>query len=243
MNTFGEFTFPLRGYECGPDGCATLVSVCNYLQEAANLHAVALGFSKMDFEAAGENITWVLTKLRVKMARFPVCGETVVVRTCPRSGRRITAGRDFEVKVGDELLGVATSEWVVIDLSTRKIVPVPARVYALANDEYPRVLGEEPFARLRWDCREAVGGSRFRARRGDIDLNGHVNNARYVEWLVETLPFASSEIADFEIVFKSETLAGDEVLAESAEVEPGVFAAHVAAPDAREHVVARIRHQ
>jgi len=241
MNTFGEYFFRVRSYECGPDGRASLVSICNYLQEAASLHAAALGFSKADFEAAGENITWVLTKLRVKMTRFPGFGETVNVATCPRGGRRITAGRDFELKAGEEILGVATSEWMVIDLATRRIVPVPPRVYALANDEYPRVLGEEPFAKLRWDCREAAGASRFRARRGDIDLNGHVNNARYVEWLVETLPTASSSVADFEIVFKSETLAGDEVLAESVEVEPGVFAAHVAAPDAREHVVARVK--
>jgi len=241
MNTFGEYPFSVRSYECGPDGRATLVSICNYLQEAASLHAASLGFSKTDFESAGQNITWVLTKLRVKMTRFPAFGENVVVGTCPRSGRRITAGRDFELTVGDERIGVATSEWMVIDLSSRKIVPVPPHVYELANDERPRTLGDDPFTKLRWDCREAAGASRFRARRGDIDLNGHVNNARYVEWIVETLPFASSSIADFEIVFKSETLAGDEVLAESVEVEPGVFAAHVAAPDAREHVVACLR--
>jgi len=241
MNTFGAYPFQVRSYECGPDGRATLVSICNYLQEAASCNAASLGFSKVDFAAAGQNITWVLTRLRVKMMRFPAFEEEVVVGTCPRSGRRITAGRDFELRVGDELLGVATSEWMVIDLSSRKVVPVPPHVFELANDERPRVLGEEPFTKLRWDCREVAGASRFRARRGDIDLNGHVNNAHYVEWIVESLPFASSEITDFEIVFKSETLAGDEVLAESVEVEPGVFAAHVAAPDGREHVIARAR--
>jgi len=54
------------------------------------------------------------------------------------------------------------------------------------------------------------------------------------------LPAGAGAIADFEIVFKSETFAGDEVLTEAVEVEPGVFAAHAAAPDGRDHVVARV---
>jgi len=241
MDTRGEYGFQVRSYECGPDGAATLATVCNYLQEAASLHAESLGFSKSDFAAEGANISWVLTRLRVTMARYPRWEERVAVTTFPRSGRRITAHRDFVLRVGGETVGVATSEWMVIDLATRKIVPVPPRVYELANDEEPPVMGGDAFSKLRWDCREASGAVRFRARRGDIDLNGHVNNVHYVEWLVEALPADAGAIWDFEIAFKSETLAGDEVLSEAVEVEPGVFAAHVTSPDGKDHVVARVR--
>ena len=174
MDVYAQYEFQVRSYECGPDGAATLPTVCNYLQEAASLHAEKLGFSKSDFAAEGANISWV-----------------------------------------------------------------PARVYELANDVRPRTLGEDAFSKLRWTCRETAGEMPFRARRGDIDLNGHVNNVHYVEWLVEALPADVGPVGDFEIAFKSETLAGEEVRSAAVEVEPGVWAAHVAAPDGRDHVVAQ----
>lgn len=235
-----SFTFKVRSYECGPDGAATLATIGNYLQEAAGEHAEALGFSKSNFEAAGANISWVLTRLRVKMSRYPRWGETVTLETYPRGGRRITAYRDFILSVGGERLGVATSEWMIIDLSTRKIVPVPASVYEHVDDALSPVLGSEPFTKLSWACAETAGEKSFRAQRGHIDLNGHVNNVHYVEWLVETLPETVGPIRDFEIVFKSETLAGEEVRAASVEVEPGVWAAHVASSGGQNHVIARL---
>jgi len=241
MNTLGKYDFQVRSYECGPDGVATLATVCNYLQEVASLHAEALKFSRSDFAAAGENISWVLTRLRVTMTRYPKWEEKVVVTTYPRAGRRITALRDFALHVGDEQIGLATSEWMVINLATRKVVPVPQHVYDVANDEQPPVLGEDAFSKLRWDCREAACAERFKARRGDIDLNGHVNNVHYVEWLVEALPTEVGAIHDFEVAFKSETLVGDAVASEAVEVESGVFAAHVASSDGKDRVVARIR--
>ena len=57
--------------------------MCNYLQEAASLNAEELGFSKSNFDAQGENISWVLTRLAVKMIRYPKWEEEVKVITFP----------------------------------------------------------------------------------------------------------------------------------------------------------------
>ena len=240
-DTFGEYSWAVRTYECGPDGAATMASVCNWLQEAASLNAEALAFSKSNFESAGENISWVLTHLKVKMARFPKWGETVTILTFPRGGRRIVAWRDFVLKdsSGAEL-GVASSEWMLIDLKSRKVVAIPEGVFAAANTVRKPVFGDEPFPKLRWECSvTAPDALAFRARRGDIDLNGHVNNVHYVEWLLESRPDAAGPCRELDIVFKSETLAGEEVRVEAVEPEPGVFVHRVYAPDGRDHVLAR----
>ena len=240
MDTCGQYEFQVRSYECGPEGAATLPTICNYLQEAASLNAESLAFSKSNFAAAGENISWVLTRLRVKMDRYPRWEEKITVVTWPRGGRRIVAYRDFELlDAAGNRLGTATSEWMLIDLSSRKLVPIPEQVFACANDVRPPVLGETPFVKLRWDCRELAGAQSFRAKRGDIDLNGHVNNVHYVEWLLETVPAASGVCSDFEVIFRSETLAGEEVRTEGVEVEPGVYVHRVSAPDGHDHVLAR----
>ena len=240
-DVFGEYSWAVRTYECGPDGMATMASGCNWLQEAASLNAGALAFSKSDFEASGENISWVLTRLKVRMLRVPRWGETVSILTFPRGGRKIVAYRDFVLYDADgREIGHAASEWMLIDLASRKVVAIPDGVFAAANTVRKPVFGDEPFVKLRWDCREASPDAlAFRARRGDIDLNGHVNNVHYVEWLMEGRPAAAGPCRELDIVFKAETLAGEEVRVESVETEPGVYFHRVYAPDGRDHVIAR----
>lgn len=238
-----EYVFAVRSYECGAGGFATMPSICNYLQEAASLHAEELGFSKSDFDAAGGNISWVLTRLVVKMTRYPKWDEKVVVETFPRGGRRIVACRDFIVKdASGAAIGLATSEWMIIDLATRKVVPIPEAVLSLVGDSPESVLGPEPFtARLRYP--EGGGEEaalRFRAQYSHIDLNGHVNNVHYIEWLLE--PLGGKSPHELETVFRSETLAGDEVFVAAAPGgAPGETYHRVFAADGKDHALARTR--
>ena len=240
MDTFGEYVFKVRSYECGRDGFVTMPNVCNYLQESASLNAASLKFSKDDFSAAGENVSWVLTKLRVKMSRYPRWEDEVKVTTFPRGGRKITALRDFSVSVGGEVIGLATSEWMLIDLNSRKIVAVPQSVYDKANDVREPVLGLEPFTRrLRFPegAGEPGAAQSFRAMNAHIDVNGHVNNVHYLEWLLE--PLGGVRPSELEVVFRSETLAGDEVRVMTAPGAPGETYHRVFATDGSDHVIAR----
>ena len=242
----GRYQFKVRSYECGPDGRVTLPNVCNYLQEAASLNAEELGFSKSNFESAGSDVSWVLTRLVVKMNRYPTWEDEVTVETFPRGGRKIVAWRDFELKDAKGVtLGVASSEWMLIDLATRKIAPIPQKVIDSSDPANVPVLGLEPFSRFRFPEdveRLSPGGRdgtlRFTAQKSQIDLNGHVNNVHYVAWMLEPLPNACP--SEMEIVFRSETFSGDEVRVE-ASTAGDVVCHRVCAPDGREHAVARIR--
>ena len=238
----GRYQFKVRSYECGPDGRATLPTICNLFQEAASLHAASLGFGKGDFAAAGENISWVLTRMVVKMNRYPVWEDELTVETFPRGGRKIVAWRDFEVKGAQgETLGVASSEWMIIDLSTRKIHAIPEKVFAANDPKNVPVLGLEPFAKFRFPA-EADGDVRqpatFIAMKSQIDLNGHVNNVHYISWMLE--PCESRCPAEMEVVFRSETFAGDEVRVETVAAD-GYTYHRVSAPDGKDHIVARTK--
>ncbi len=243
MNSSETFDFCVRSYECGPDGLATLPTICNYLQEAASLNAATMAFSKSDFEAEGQNLSWVLTRLRVHLNRYPRWRETVHVTTWPSGGRRIAATRDFELRDdAGALLGVATSEWMIIDLAERKVHPIPQAILDKADTTHAPVLGEAPFPRLKWTCSQVSGAQEFRAGRGEIDLNGHVNNVHYVRWLLDTLPSEVLPATDLSIVFRTETRVGETLFAESVEVEPGVHIHRLSAPDGTDHILARTTH-
>ena len=246
----GRYQFKVRSYECGADGRATLPTVCNFLQEAASLHAASLGFGKGDFAATGENISWVLTRMVVKMDRYPKWEDEVTVETFPRGGRKIVAWRDFEVKdAKGRTLGVASSEWMIIDLATRKIHAIPEKVFAANDPANVPVLGLEPFSKFRFPSGEAVSFPlrsetekiplpRFTAMKSQIDLNGHVNNVHYISWMLE--PCDSRCPAEMEVVFRSETFAGDEVCVETAAAD-GYTYHRVSSPDGKDHIVARTK--
>ena len=107
------------------------------------------------------------------------------------------------------MLGVATSEWMIIDLAARKTVAIPQSVLSCIDDSVVPVLGTNPFSKLRFpnECPDPVFSSR--AQKSHIDLNGHVNNVRYIEWMLE--PCKSPRPKKMEIVFRGEAFTGDEV--------------------------------
>lgn len=236
-DTHETYSWNVRSYECGADGLATLPSICNYLQETASMHAESLSFSRTDFEHAGMHETWVLARLKVEMTRFPAWNEQFSILTYPRGIKRVSACRDFVVSdAKGEEIGKATSEWAIIDLKTRSLVPVPSSVAAAANDVRPPVFGETHSPRPKFGRDVPPTASfDFRALKSDIDLNGHVNNVRYIAWLLENAPVAHS----LDIVFRSETTAGEELRAEAAPVDGGGLVHRIYSPsDGRERIVA-----
>ena len=87
------------------------------------------------------------------------------------------------------------------------------------------------------------------AQYGDIDMNGHVNNVHYAEWMLESVPAdfaAAHRPVEMEIVFRSETLRGDFVVSRTL---PGpaapdgspTFIHRVSDPSGRDHVLASTR--
>ena len=68
--------------------------------------------------------------LKVRMSRFPKWGETVSILTFPRGVRKIVAYRDFVLSDAEgREIGHATSEWMLIDLASRKVVAIPEGVF------------------------------------------------------------------------------------------------------------------
>jgi medium-chain acyl-[acyl-carrier-protein] hydrolase len=127
---------------------------------------------------------------------------------------------------------------MLIDLKTRKIVSIPESVLLACEFGTESVLGSEPFtARLKFPADVNVEKTGpYKAQYSHIDLNGHVNNVHYIEWLSE--PLKAARPSRLEIVFRSETLAGDEVSVEIARGANGEIYHRVFSPEGKDHVVA-----
>lgn len=211
--------FLVHSYEVDPWERLTPRALCAFLQEAAGQDADNHGVSVRRLVEGG--LAWVLQRLRVEVSAYPALGSTLTVATWARHFGGVVAERDFEARdPAGRLLAAATSRWVVMDFRARRVVRLPdfirrlpvcrARALELDGREMP---APEPFAHER----------RFEVRRSDLDVARHVNNTRYVEWVLETVPDDLYETHDpegFEIVFRRESVLGDTVLCGSREL-PG----------------------
>jgi medium-chain acyl-[acyl-carrier-protein] hydrolase len=191
---------------------ASLTAICRYLQESAWNHANHLGFGYM--EDGKIRHTWVIVRLLVKMERYPRWEDKITIRTWPRGMDGLLAMRDFEIlDESGARIGAASSQWFIIDTKTRKPQPgiIVRDILPLATstpvmeDQPSKILIREPLDHLA-TCKAVFS---------HIDLYGHVNNTRYVEWILDAIPegvHRESPICSFLIEFLAETRLNDEVM-------------------------------
>lgn len=180
-----DLCFAVRYGEIGENGVATLSALGNWLQEAAGLSADSLGFGENDMLPLG--VTWIMNRLVLRIDRLPRAGEELRVHTWPSTLDRF-GYRGYEVYDAEgKLIVSGGSMWSVMNVEDHSLAAIP--------EDIQRVYPADPRPCEAFSCRviprlkaEAPSSCLLRVRRDDLDINGHVNNTRYLAWLMETLP-------------------------------------------------------
>ncbi|KVI12263.1 Acyl-ACP thioesterase [Cynara cardunculus var. scolymus] len=147
--------FIVRCYEVGVNKTATVETIANLLQEVGGNHAQSVGFSTDGFATTTTmrklHLIWVTARMHIEIYRYPAWIGT----------RRDWILKDY---ANGEVIGRATSKWVMMNEDTRRLQKVSDDV----RDEYlifcPKTL------------------------RADLDMNKHVNNVTYIGWVLESIP-------------------------------------------------------
>ena len=196
--------YPVRMYEADPEGRATIISLINYFQEAAALHARILGFHPDNLKKFG--IGWVLSRLCLQVERYPLAEEKVRVITWLLPPRHRTAFRDFQLEDAQgHTIARCTSAWPVMDLTTRRMTDLPEALLRLIPQKFPQALEfpSRTIAKLTVPLYSASITPRF----SDLDFNHHVNNVHFVAWALEALPHdfrRTHTLSRLDIIFRSE---------------------------------------
>lgn len=219
-------TFQVRAYEINARKEATLPSIINYMQEAAWHNAAQRGASVYLLHEHG--VSWVLNRLKLEMFRYPSHLDTITVETWPSGQERFFVYRDYRIfDAKGELLGQATSTWIVFDLETRKLTLVPDFLKDLVGLSTPE--NQKPLPRASGKIRppkEFEHSCNAYVRFHDLDINEHVNQTFYCQWAIEALPesfLRNHRLKTIELAFKAECGMGELIHSQAKQVEEKVF--------------------
>jgi medium-chain acyl-[acyl-carrier-protein] hydrolase len=183
----------------------------NALQEAASNHAANLGYGYVDMGRRG--LAWVLTRMLIRFHAMPSMGQAVHLRTWPKGvQQRLFFTRDFALTGPDgQPIAEATSGWVLIDPAQRRILSpasLPGRLPRHEEHAVADLLEKIPIP-----PGLPVAGT-FKAAYSSVDALGHANSGRYIEWILDSLPFEEHErrrLAWLQINYSTELRPGEEM--------------------------------
>lgn len=194
-------------------------TILDMMQDAATVQAEQMGIGRQDMLAKG--VFWVIVRTKFEIVRQPRHFQTVTVRTWPHSPSRFSFQRDFTLSdEKGEVLVKATSEWVLVDLESRKFAKMS--YYYDGSDDFSedRAFDEKPRKLPDFEGNRPVRV--MTPTYSDIDLNGHVNNARYPSFVIDALePGPEGAVKTLQIDYRHEVLP-DAPLAVHLSVEEGV---------------------
>lgn len=174
----------LKSYQCDRYGFMRPISLMNELQGLAGKHADMLGLGRDICCARG--IAWVMTRLYVDIVDMPRANDKLIYTTWPSVSDALRSERDFDIRDETGKLKIrAISQWVLIDLKTRR----PVRI----SEAFPEWTGlsERVWKRDFDKCSDFVPtqARSIGCRYDDVDINQHINNAVYTVWATESVGF------------------------------------------------------
>lgn len=190
--------FSIRSYEIGADRTASIETLMNHLQETALNHVKSAGLLGDGFgstpEMAKKNLIWVVSKMQVLVDRYPTWGDVVQVDTWVAASGKNGMRRDWLVrdsKTGD-ILTRASSLWVMMNKETRRLAKIPDEVRAEIAGYFvdsPPIVDEDGRKLPKLDDKTAEYiRTGLTPRWSDLDVNQHVNNVKYIGWILESAP-------------------------------------------------------
>ncbi|MEQ9297534.1 MAG: thioesterase [Cyclobacteriaceae bacterium] len=214
--------FRVRAYETDPSGELRLITLVNYLEEAAWRNAHTLGFSVDHLLKKG--VSWVMQRLKLDVIQWPQHNDLVYVDTWPSGLDRILTYRDFKIYNDQrELIATAKTNWIVLDIETRRMIRIPEFIkearFSIERDNLP--LLSEKITK----SGELEQLLKYQVLERDIDRNGHVNNANYFQWCMEgpSDQMKLNSLRSIDMIFKTEALHGDGLVFHRADLGNGNY--------------------
>lgn len=159
-----------------------LSSLVNMILTASGHNADENGFGLRDLNTL--NATWVLSRFALEMKYFPKEYRKITIETWVEEIHTYNTIRNYRVyNEQNEIIGNATSVWVMINVHTRR----PMELALLKGIEAFALHKPSGIDRaLKLDEVTGTPIDEFRVKYSNIDINQHVNTVHYLDWMVDS---------------------------------------------------------
>jgi len=189
-------TFPVLTRDVDYMGTLRPASMLEMCQEVATIHSTGMGLSRETL-LKNHGVVWVLTSLETHLDCLPVLGDEITITTQHMPTRHFFFPRYYtltDARTGQPF-GTIASLWVLMDIQTRRM-QAPGEIARMMPDNSDLV-APAPLPAPVSILSDAPQASEYHPLVTDLDLNRHVNNARYLDWCLNALGMET--LTDFEI--------------------------------------------
>lgn len=168
-------------------------SILDFFQDVAGEHADIIGVGRDS--VLSQDLVWVVVKVRFSVLSDVPIYSKVRVRTWPLESNRAIFRREYviEDENGAECV-LGSSEWVLMHVKKRRIVPA-RDIIKLPDGFLTRTVFPDSFPRIP-DASSGNGGLRTVPGASMIDVNGHVNNTKYANLVLDAADLGEDELIE-----------------------------------------------
>ena len=151
--------------------------------QVSGMQSIELGVSDKTI-LEDYNLVWIITDYDIEVARLPHFAEEITIETEALSYNRLFCYRRFTIydEAGQELIHMMAT-FVLMDRDSRKVHAVEPEIVVPYQSDFDKKLIRGP----RYEPLEELVSKDYHVRFYDLDMNGHVNNSKYLDWIFEVM--------------------------------------------------------
>ena len=151
--------------------------------QVSGLQSIDLGISDQDM-LEKYNLVWIITDYDIDVVRLPKFGEEMTIETEALSYNRLFCYRRFTVFDENDVAVIEMmATFVLMDRDSRKVHAVEPKIVAPYEAEFSKKLIRGP----KYPELKDLTSKDYHVRFYDLDMNGHVNNSKYLDWIFEVM--------------------------------------------------------
>ena len=130
------------------------------------------------------NLVWIITEYDIDVIRLPRFAEEITIETEALSYNRLFCYRRFTIydESGQAIIQMLAS-FALMDRDSRKVHSVDPEMVAPYQSEFSKKIIRGP----KYTDLDNPTSKDYHVRFYDLDMNGHVNNCKYLDWIFEVM--------------------------------------------------------
>ena len=196
-------------------------SVLDMIQDVSTKDSARCGYDMQTLK--NMKMAWLMQGINVHFTAPVKTGVPVELLTAVKSLKGTTSARGCFIRQNGEVVAKSIANWFLFDTEKNKIGRIPAEMF----DAYEFFEFEDEFFEYKKAPFFEIETPEYTVKiaNKEIDTNGHLNNQKGAELLMDALPF-DFQFNNVKLLYKKQAYLGDELQVCRKEI-PGGFYVHM----------------